>query len=920
VLLEGPAGIGKTRLLAEARRLASDRGARTLTARGSEFEHDFAFGVARQLFEPLLAGGDEDAERTLLQGAAALAGPLLGLEPHAVQAETTGAETFGAMHGLYWVCANAAQREPLLLTVDDVHLADPPSLRFLAYLARRVEELPVLLALAARPHEADGSDLLRALAVEPSAEVLQPRPLTQDAVASLLATALEQEPDERFAAACHAATGGVPFLVYELAAALREDRIEPTAESAPLAEELGPRTIARSILVRLGRLAPASSEFARTVAILGGGVDLRHAAELAGLDATEAGAAADALVAAGVLEPGRPLEFVHPVVRTAIYAELAQGERSRRHRAAARVLAAEDEPSERVAAHLLAAEPASDAWTVEVLWSAAREAFTRGAPDSAAVYLHRALVEPAPERVRTTLLTELGAAETHAGNPAGLAHLELAFETPGDLDARADAALMLGRGLVLAHEPTRAAQVFARAASLGRDDLELELMFESAVVGAAELDGAIAHLLPAALPRLRARAEAADAVPAAVDSVLAFWAAISNTSAEEAAERGERALRKLTRPYPGEGDPHLFFHACAALLFSEQFELVRPFYDHALEDAQRAGSLPRFAAASCFRSSLNYRTGELADAEADARLALEATRSVSLDWYLPFATAMLLQALVERGELEEAERELEASDSGIVERTTLSSTILLAARGRLRLAQELAADGAADLLATGERLTEMGARSPALSWWRSDAALAQLQLGNPSEARRLAAEELQLGRSFGTARATGVALRAAGVVEGPSGLDLLEEAVDVLERAPARLEHARARIELGSAHRRAGRRGEARDQLRGGLDLAHRCGAHALADRARAELVAAGARPRRRVLRGVEALTPSELRIARLAAERRSNREIAQALFVTARTVETHLTHAYQKLAISSRDELPRALAEAETSGGRGHS
>jgi tetratricopeptide (TPR) repeat protein len=766
VLLEGPAGIGKTRLLAEARRLASDRGARTLAARGSEFEHDFAFGIARQLFEPLLAAADEDAERSLLQGAAALARPLLGLEPVVPEAETTGAETFGAMHGLYWLCANAAQREPLVLTVDDVHLADPPSLRFLAYLARRVEELPVLLALAARPHEADGGDLLRALAVEPSAEVVQPRPLTQPAVARLLATALGREPEERFAAACHAATGGVPFLVHELAAALREDKVEPTAASAALAEELGPRTIARSILVRLGRLAQVASELARTVAILGRGAELRHAAALAELDAVQAGAAADALVAAGILERGRPLEFVHPVVRSAIYAELAQGERSRRHRAAARVLAADDEPPERVAAHLLAAEPAGDTWTVEVLWSAAREAFTRGAPDSAAVYLQRALAEPAPESVRTTLLTELGSAETHAGNPAGLAHLELAFETPGDRDARADVALMLRRGLVLAHEPNRAAQVFARAASLGRDDPELELMFESAVVGAAELDGAIAHVLPEALQRLRERAGAAGAVPAAVDSVLAFRAATSNTSAEEAAERGERALRKLTRPYPGEGDPHLFFHACAALLFSERFELVRPFYDHALEDAQRAGSLPRFAAASCFRSSLHYRTGELAEAEADARLALEATRSVSLDWYLPFATAMLLQALVERGELEEAERELGASDHVTVERTTLSSTILLGARGRLRLAQERPAEAVVDLLAAGERLTAMGARSPALSWWRSDAALAQLQLGNSSEARRLAAEELELARSFGTRRATGTALRAAGVVEG----------------------------------------------------------------------------------------------------------------------------------------------------------
>ena len=846
---------------------------------------------------------------SLFQGAAALARPLLGLEPATLQPEP-GAESFGALHGLYWLCANATQRQPLVLAVDDVHLADPPSLRFLAYLAHRIAELPILLAVAARPDEAERSELLAALTVEPSAEVVEPRPLTVDAVARLLATTFGRDPDERFAAACHAATGGVPFLVHELAVALQDDRIEPTEESAPRVEELGPRTIARTILVRLGRLAPAASRLARTVAILGGDAELRQAAELAGLDPGEAGAAADALRSAGILERGPVLEFVHPVVRTAIYADLPPGKRGRSHREAARLLASDEAANERVAAHLLAAEPAGDGWAVEVLWSAAREAFGRGAPDSAAVYLERALAEPAPESVRTTLLTELGAAQTHAGDPAGLAHLALAFESRGDQDARADAALMLGRALVLAHQPSRAAEIFTRAAALGRDDPELELLFESAVIGAAELDSSIASVLPEALERLRRRAQDAKRVPAAVDSVLAFAAAVSNASAEEAAERGERALRRLTRPYPGEGDPHLFFHACAALLFAERFELVRPFYDQALEDAQRAGSLPRFAAASCFRSWLEYRVGDLAEAEADALLGLDATRSVSLDWYLPFATAMMVEALVERGQQDRAERELATSSIDPTERTSLSAIILLGARGRLRLAQERSAEALADVLAVGERLLAMGAGSPALSCWRSDAAIAHAALGETAEARRLAAEELELARAFGTPRTLGVALRGAALVAPQErALELLTEAVRALDGAAASLERARVHVDLGSAERRAGSRTAAREHLRTGLDLAYRCGAEALAERARTELVAAGARPRRHVLSGVEALTPSELRIARMAAERRSNREIAQALFVTARTVETHLTHAYQKLGISSRDELPDALA-----------
>jgi DNA-binding CsgD family transcriptional regulator len=124
------------------------------------------------------------------------------------------------------------------------------------------------------------------------------------------------------------------------------------------------------------------------------------------------------------------------------------------------------------------------------------------------------------------------------------------------------------------------------------------------------------------------------------------------------------------------------------------------------------------------------------------------------------------------------------------------------------------------------------------------------------------------------------------------------------------LEHARALADLGAALRRAGCRAEAREPLRAGLDLAHRQGAWALAERARTELVASGARPRRVLLSGVDALTPSERRVADMAAAGRTNREIAQALFVTARTVEGHLTHVFQKLGLESRAELPRALAD----------
>jgi len=215
-----------------------------------------------------------------------------------------------------------------------------------------------------------------------------------------------------------------------------------------------------------------------------------------------------------------------------------------------------------------------------------------------------------------------------------------------------------------------------------------------------------------------------------------------------------------------------------------------------------------------------------------------------------------------------------------------------------------------ELLAAGRLFEAVGGHNPALLAWRSQAALALLQLGEQDEAGRLAGEEVELARTWGAPRALGAALSAVGLVEGgATGLALLEEAVEVLADSPARLEHAKARTELGAALRRANRRSQAREELRQAVELATLCGAAPLAARAETELLATGARPRRISLSGVESLTPSERRVARMAAEGPTNREIAQALFVSTRTVEVHLTSIYRKLEISSRSQLVGALA-----------
>jgi DNA-binding CsgD family transcriptional regulator len=263
--------------------------------------------------------------------------------------------------------------------------------------------------------------------------------------------------------------------------------------------------------------------------------------------------------------------------------------------------------------------------------------------------------------------------------------------------------------------------------------------------------------------------------------------------------------------------------------------------------------------------------------------------------------------LVERNELQEAE---DALDQVVDPRTSRSFEVprLLFARGQLRSAQGRLQEALDDLLECGQRWEHLGLLGRAVPW-RAEAALVHAALANGQEARALAGEELELAQAFGLPRLLGISLRVCGLVAGgDTGLELLEEAVKTLERSQSPLELARALSDDGAALRRAGRRVQARAELERALDLAHRCGARRIAARARAELIAAGAKPRRDAITGRDALTAGELRVARLAAEGLTNREIAQALFITTKTAKGHLSHVYRKLGITRRGQLPGAL------------
>jgi len=847
LLIEGPAGIGKTRLVLAAGWHGRELGLTTLGARGSELERDFAYGLVRQLFEAPLVAASLPERAEFLAGAAGHAARLFGLA--AARDDAAGAlldPSFAILHGLYWLSANLVRRSPLLLCVDDVHWSDQASLRFLHYLGRRVQELPIAVVAATRPaRSADGSLLVAALAADPSAEILELAPLSQRAVAELLRLAFGTEVEQTFAAACYEVTGGVPFLVRELLRAIAEDRIEPTAAACSRVAGLAPRAVSQSVVHRLSRLSASARELARAAAVLGE-ADLRLAAGLAGLDPATAAAAADELAAAGILEEGRPLRFVHPIIRAAVEADLPPGERAGLHAAAAGCLATEGASPHRIAAHLLVTDPAGDDRVAESLLSAARTATATGAPDSAVAYLRRALAEPPSGRLRPEVLLELGFAESYAADPQAAAHLQAALEIAPATTAQVSITLALGRMLQLGGRNRESLEVFDRTrARLGAADRRAALMLEGAALGAAQLDTETADDAAQRIARLRRQAEEEPDVPPSVFGVLAVAAVNANEPADVGARLALRALDGAPKLLPEAVDrPPFFYHACNALAFAERYQEALSRFDQALADARRLGSLPHVLALSCYRALLHLRLGNLADAEADARVALETGPRLP-GLHAAVALAALLETLAERAESEAADAADQRYRLAEQFPTTMQAGWLLAGRGRLRLAERRPAAALDDLLAAGELLARLRIPTPTIPW-RSDAALAHLALGAPAEARALAAEEVTLARAFTGPRTLGVALRAAGLTDGGRrGIELLRQAVRALEGSGARLEHARAMADLGAALRRAGDRAESRDVLRAALDLAHRCGAIALTERTRTELLTAGGRPRR---------------------------------------------------------------------------
>ena len=806
IVVTGPAGIGKSTLLAAASRLART-GGRWSCARCSPLEQHAAWGMARQLFEPLRTRPDWDE---LTAGAAGLAERVLA--PEAGKPAHAGDAMYAAVRGLVWLASNLGEAGPAVLAVDDVHWADAPSLRWLALLARSLGELPVAVLCAVRSGEP-------AAAPEPLAELLastpeppaRPRGLGSAAVETLVRERLPAA-SPGFAQACHAVTGGNPFLVGALLTQLAADGVAPDDEAAARLGTFGSEQVARVIERQLARLPDGAGPLARAVAVLGPGAVLRHAARLARLEPATASRAADALRAAGLLDDGPGLELAHPLIAGTLYASLPAGERALWHADAAALLAGERAGPERIGLHLLRTEPAREA---------ARHASARGAPQSAAAYLRRAAAEPPPDPAEDAdVRLELGLALAAYLQPDAYDLLHEAVSVAITPAQRGVIALSGARALGLIGR-------FGEAVALCRQALG------QAGAYLAELRERLeAELVPNGLVHESTVPEASRYVrerppgPRALELWRVGAASLGGLFENGAAAQTQARLRPLFEQDALSAEPGFLVATLATLqlILDDELDTALAQCDALIDVARPRGWLIALAHGCMLRAMALVRAGEIREAEADARLAFEYKLPVAPAPAMLWCLSFLVDALVEADDLAGADAALTAADQQAEPPAgALAAPLLLQSRARLQLAQHRPGEALADAQAAAARAAGLGVHHAVFASWRAEAAEALVVLGETEQARRLAREQLELAGQLGTPGARGAALRLlARTVTEP--VPLLEQAVATLAGSPARLEHARALVALGAALRRANRRADARGPLRRALEQADRGG------------------------------------------------------------------------------------------------
>ncbi|GAA2785546.1 AAA family ATPase [Crossiella cryophila] len=902
-LLDGPMGIGKTSVLAEVGRRAAAAGVTVLKAHADRLESDFGFGVVRQLLERRVL-----ADPALVEGSTAATAELFRAQTRTGAEPACPAEAAAVLHGLYWLTVRLTETAPVLFLLDDIQWIDQPSLRWLGYLLRRIEDLPVTVLAARRCGTLEAGE---PLALPRFGRRLRLNGLALPAVTQLAQARMRQPVTAGFATSCLAATNGNPLLLNALLRSCRAQGV-PVGAAARI-PDFGLEEINSLVQALITPLGPAGTEVMQAVSVLGDGLAPALIATVTGIEPNTVQDIVFRMRRAGLMAEADPrtVAFTHAVVREAVAAAMLPSAANALRARAARVLFDTGADTERVSAQLLRLPAVGGAWVTDTLLSAADTASRRGAPESTATYLRRALDEPLTPQQRGAVLVDLGAAEVGFDLAAAIGHLDEGARTVTEDQSRARAALLRCRALCIsdrypeAIRGLREIEPLLEPDGLPRSLLAVERGFIS--VFAPDFAPEVWRHNPApAFPGL-----AGTRVEAEAAAFHAFQHATRGGSAAQAIPEARRAL-ELRLASSGNGG--VFGGAVLALQAADDLDFGLDVSDRLLTAYTRGGALFSYAVWCTHRGEFHYRKGNLAEAQADLQASVD-TRVEHLGVdpltsHVAVAAGRLLDLLVNRGQLDQV-REL-------LHRWRLDGPLpdhllfvwVLGARGRLRLAEGDPVGALAEFRRAIDLMRRCGVANPIafLSWPNVVAAL--VRTGATAEAAETAAEFTQSCLAWGTAHAAGQAARARALVADPlQANELLAEAVHHLAHSPSRLDHATALAARGAALARTDHLGEARRVLGAALDLAEQCGAHALSEQALAGLRAAGGRPRSRRCSGADALTPSERRVAVLAARGQSNQEIAQQLFVSLRTVEVHLTNTYRKLGVTGRADLAGALA-----------
>jgi DNA-binding CsgD family transcriptional regulator len=865
--LEGSLGTGKTSFLDQTEQLALEQGVPVLRAHADRSERALPFGVIRQLVHGLSL---------------------------AARGRPVGRARMSSVESAAWRLIDVARdsRHGLLVLVDDADEIDDPSLDVLGAVARRCARTPVSIVLAVRgASRRPGLHRLRT-----AGKVLSLGELGTDDVSRILGTHLgDITPEERHEIVSR--TGGLPFLLAGVLMA---------AERCGTHDLGVPAEVRNSIRVLLTDLGADAARLVEAATVLGNGANLYDTARLAELATEHAAQLADELADRGVFARGDSLRFAQPMMGDAVREDIAPHARSGLHRKAATQLASRRADPDLIDAHLMVTRPGGDAWVAERLVLAARRAEERGESEAVVDCLTRALAEPPPPEATVEVLLALAAAKLARGDASAAQDLQRVLRLDAPAPAVAHAKRLLSQlwfmqgdtlsGVAMIEEALQGTDLIAAAQA------PLVSRYLTMTVLNSEFRQRLAPVATTLTAAARAGALPEDPGVAAHVALQLAWQGGPAGLVRRVVERAF-AADPLIDP---ETQGALLGFAVRALVAMGQLTEAEQACTRAAESASARDLMFGVSCARYHRGLVRLDLGTLESALEDVTAA---GLPASLGWRAadPWRGELLVRIHLARGDITAAQAALSLA-AGTAE-TRLGYAYVMDARAHLALAMDRPEDAFAHAMRARRCLEAFGQDTPTVVPWRDAAARAAYALQRHGEAEALAHDAVCVARTTMSPVILGASLVAAGVVSPAArAVPLLEEACELLQNTPARLAHGRALVALGRALRQNGRRAEARNPLRSGLGIAATTRSRPLAHVARSELVASGARPRREAVVGPAALTPSERRVADLAAAGRTNLSIASELSVSLKTVETHLGQTYRKLGITGRPHLADAL------------